>query len=298
MTPDTAMVAVRFALYADLMALFGIHAFALWTIRAQPPRSLAFALSLVGLLLSLLGLLMLVADMAALPLADVDRASIAIVLGETAAGKAIMWRIAFLLLAALAALLPARLERFRAVAIACLSGLAVATLAWSGHGAATEGAIGTLHLVADILHLLAGAAWFGALLAFLWLLVRPGVDPSALHRALARFSALGFGLVGAILLTGLINSWVLVGIANVGALPFMLYGRLLLAKLALFAAMIGLAALNRRRLTPALAMAEVYGNPARAIASLRTSIALEATAAMAILALVAWLGMVEPMTGM
>jgi putative copper resistance protein D len=298
MAPDAAMVAVRLALYADLMALFGIHAFALWAFRTRPPRSLTLALSLVGLLLSLLGLLMLVASMAALPLAGVDRASIAVVLGETAAGKAIMWRIAFLLLAALAALLPARLDRFRMVAIVSLSGLAVAALAWSGHGAATEGGLGNLHLAADILHLLAAAAWFGALLAFLWLLVRPGVDPVALHRALTRFSALGVGLVGAILLTGLINSWVLVGIANIGALPFMLYGRLLLAKLALFAAMIGLAALNRRRLTPALAIGEVDGNPARAIAALRTSIALETTAAVAILALVAWLGMVEPMAGM
>jgi putative copper resistance protein D len=45
-----------------------------------------------------------------------------------------------------------RVSRLSAVAL----GLALSgSLAWSGHGGATPGAIGDLHLTADILHLLA-----------------------------------------------------------------------------------------------------------------------------------------------
>nr|QQZ51066.1 hypothetical protein JKL49_07825 [Phenylobacterium glaciei] len=47
-----------------------------------------------------------------------------------------------------------------------------ASFAWMGHGAATEGALGLLHLSADILHTLAAGAWIGALVAF-FLLLRP-----------------------------------------------------------------------------------------------------------------------------
>jgi putative copper resistance protein D len=181
-----------------------------------------------------------------------------------------------------------------------LSGAALATLAWGGHGTATEGPMGNVHLAADIAHILAAAAWFGALVAFFWLLFRPGLDlgdAAALRAALARFSKTGSCLVAAIILTGLVNFWVLVGIDNLGALFTTLYGQLLLAKLALFAAMIGLAATNRFRLTPALGRALIEERPERAIAALRISLTLETGFMLAILALVAWLGTLEPIGG-
>jgi putative copper resistance protein D len=62
-------------------------------------------------------------------------------------------------------------------------------------------------------------------------------------------------------------------------------------KLLLFAAMLGLAALNRFHLTPALALA---GDQPPSFATLRLSLTIEAGAATAILALVAWLGTLEP----
>ena len=62
--------------------------------------------------------------------------------------------------------------------------------------------------------------------------------------------------------------------------------------------MLGLAGANRFKLTPALRAA--MGDPDRtvlAIAALRRSLVLEAGAALAVLAAVAWLGRMSPITG-
>ena len=69
--------------------------------------------------------------------------------------------------------------------------------------------------------------------------------------------------------------------------------------LALFQfAMLGLAAANRYRLTPALvaANAQATGAAITAITALRRSIAIEATAFFVLLMLVAWLGLLAPPT--
>ena len=42
----------------------------------------------------------------------------------------------------------------------------LAGIAWAGHGAATPGAAGDLHLAGDILHLLGAGGWLGTLLPF------------------------------------------------------------------------------------------------------------------------------------
>jgi putative copper resistance protein D len=297
---DPGMLAVRFALYVVLLALFGLYACALGSPAGRiyrPAPWLAVTATLLGLLLSLLALLLIVAGMAALPLAQIDSESIRAVLAETPAGKAIAWRAAFLLL-----ILPLAWRqapgRRRLVALGALSAEALTTVAWTGHGAATEGAVGLLHLGADIVHLLAAAIWLGALFVFLRLLFGRGADPIAIHAALARFSTAGIALVASILLSGLINAWVMVGPAQIAMLPTTLYGRLLLVKLALFAAMVGFAAANRMQLTPALARAMTGDDSTRALRALKVSIALETAAALLILAVVAWLGMVDPLAAM
>jgi putative copper resistance protein D len=116
------------------------------------------------------------------------------------------------------------------------------------------------------------------------------------HRALEGFSGTGTVVVGLIVVTGLINSWLLVGVSGISSLPTSLYGQLLLTKIGLFIAMLALAAANRFRLTPALEKAMAQNDYAAAISALRTSLALEAGAAITILALVAWLGTLEPPT--
>lgn len=294
---DAPTVLLRFSLYGDLMLLFGIPAYALLAPRAAAPplRGLVAAGTLVGLALTVLAFVLLVADMAGTSLGDLDRESIRLVLAETPPGEAALWRAGSLVLLALLALLSGAEKAAWRAAAALLSGIALATLAWNGHGAATEGPWGNLHLGADIVHLLAAGLWLGALAVLLAGLVR-WRDPALAHLALARFANLGTLLVAAIVASGMVNAWFLVGPDGVGALSTSLYGRLLLAKLALFVLMLALAARNRFRLTPALAAASC--DPWDSLRALRRSIGLETAAATAIVALVALLGMLEPIAGM
>jgi uncharacterized membrane protein len=101
-------------------------------------------------------------------------------------------------------------------------------------------------------HLLTAAAWLGALpaLALLLLRVRDEVTRIILPRAVRRFSALAIGCVATLSVSGLINSWMLLG--GIGDLVNTAYGQLLACKLLLFAAMLGIAAVNRLRLMPRL----------------------------------------------
>lgn len=133
----------------------------------------------------------------------------------------------------------------------CLMG----SLAWSGHAGGTPGLIGDVHVAADFLHLVAAGAWLGGLLPLALLLtyIREKTDFAlalAARNATVRFSTLGLLSVSTLLATGVVNTWMLVD-----SLPGLIgttYGRLLLAKIALFLAMISLAAVNNFRLTPAL----------------------------------------------
>ena len=168
-----------------------------------------------------------------------------------------------------------------------LGAVGVASFAWMGHGAATEGAGAELHLFADMAHALTAGIWMGALIGFVMLLLF-GSERKALRTALLRFSALGVPLIVLLVATGLVNSWFLVGLDNLGSLLTTDYGRLLLVKLALFAVMLVLAGLNRWRHTAAVA------SIGKSIAPLRASIASEALLGILVLGAVAWFGMLEP----
>ncbi|MGH6781691.1 MAG: copper homeostasis membrane protein CopD, partial [Sphingomonadaceae bacterium] len=180
------------------------------------------------------------------------------------------------------------------------AGTALATLAWNGHAAASEGVAAPLHLASDIVHLLAAGAWIGALASLVILLFPIGSAMSATRldvarRALSDFSTTGSIIVGLIVITGVANIGFILGRDTLAVLFTNLYGQLLIAKIALFFAMLGLAAANRFRLTPRLASAMALNDSARAVYMLRFSLITEALAAMLILALVAWLGTLAPM---
>ena len=108
-------------------------------------------------------------------------------------------------------------------------------LAWAGHAAGGLGSEAIIHPAADVLHLIAAAAWVGALVPLVVLLAATGAQPNALDIARAatlRFSIVGMIAVATLLASGIINSWYLVG--SVAALLGTYYGKLLLLKLALF----------------------------------------------------------------
>ena len=303
---DWVNVSIRAALYVDLMLLFGLSLFGLYSLtRAErqsvlPFRALIAGLAALGLALSGLGIAAMTAAMAGVPLSGVDRETLDMVITQTSVGTAWQVRIAALLIALCFAW--AAGQRKGAALFALMTGaagIALASLAWTGHGAASEGRAGLVHLWADIFHLLAAGAWIGGIAAFGWLLLRPVAAMSEdhlrlSHRTLDRFSVVGSVVVGVIVASGLVNSYMLVGPMHIVDLPVTLYGQLLLVKLALVAAMVALAAANRFRLTPALETALANGDALSAVAALRRSMVWEAAAVLAILGLVAWMGMLSP----
>jgi putative copper resistance protein D len=112
---------------------------------------------------------------------------------------------------------------------------------------------GIVHPAADVLHLVAAAAWVGVLLPLALVLGAAAGDAGSLvsvRTLTVRFSTLGVVSVGTLLVPGTINTWYLAG--SILALTETDYGRLLLLKIALFLGMVTIAAVNRLRLTPQL----------------------------------------------
>jgi copper resistance protein D len=206
-------------------------------------------------------LVLLAGDIYAAPIAEVWRdGGVWTVASETRFGQVSLVRLAAAAL--LAASLP-MLSRtaghgpWRASAVV----FAIAVLigpAWTGHAGATPGVAGEFPLAADALHLLAAGAWLGGLPPLAMLLAaawRAKEPPWATVTAIAvqRFSLLGVISVGTLLASGIANSWYEVGTLN--NLFATSYGQLVLIKIGLFAAMLGLASINRFYLTPRLAIA-------------------------------------------
>ena len=307
---EAALVVLRFAQYTGAAILFGASLFLLYALPragelAPPalawPRGLLVVATLLTLVGAVLGLIVQTATMAGSLTEGLKPAALTFVAGGTGIGRAALFRALAAAVAAVGLLL------FRPGAwlwglLAVLGGVKTASWAWMGHGAATEGAGALVHLAADVVHSLAAGLWLGALPAFLLLLWRPmslgAAAGRVVHRSLHGFGGIGATAVAALILTGLVNSWYLVGPSNVWTLWASEYGRLLSVKLLLFALMLGLAAANRYRLTPRLEAALVTGSAAAAaLAALRRSVIVEAGAGLGILALVAWLGTLAPPSG-
>ena len=176
----------------------------------------------------------------------------------------------------------------------------VVSFAWTGHGIKDEGVPGLVHAGGDILHLLTAGVWIGALVPLSLLVLRPlhtqsGADARVAYEALERFSGLGPAVVALLVLSGLINTWFLVGPEHVLTMTTAAYGRLLVAKLAFFTAMIGLASANRYRLSPRLGLAlRQEDRIIPSLQALRRSIIAETGLALLVLFAVSWMGTLEP----
>ena len=176
-----------------------------------------------------------------------------------------------------------------------LAAVAAGALAWAGHAAAVEPS-GRLALAGDLLHLVAAGVWLGAL-APLVALLRAAATPAGAdgrpHAVLVvrRFSQLALVAMLTLIATGLWNTWMQVG--DVPSLIGTRYGWLLLAKLALLGPILVLAAVNRRRLLPALSgEAVTVGRPA--MTRLARFVSFECLLALAIVAVVAALAVTPP----
>ena len=128
-----------------------------------------------------------------------------------------------------------------------------------------------------IVHLLAAAYWIGALVP----LRRAAASPAG-AALLRRFGLIASGTVALLIAVGASFAWLLSG--SLGALLGTAYGWTLLLKVALVSGLLGLAALNKLRLVPALERCDATAAPA-----LRRSIAWEIALVAVILLLTATL---------
>lgn len=302
---EAAVIALRWLQYSGAVVLLGTPLFLLYSFRSAHGPNLAWVrptLIVAATVVALGSLAALVAQTAVMAgsLSEAMKpASLSFMITGTGFGMAMVVRavVALLALVAVVALKPGR-GLWSLVVVAGV--VVVASFAWTGHGAVTAGPGGLFHLVADIIHAIAAALWLGALVALTILLVRrAALDDLAIHRALHGFAGLGTLAVGLLVLTGLVNSWFLVGPARVVDLGANLYGQLLIAKLVLFAVMLALAAGNRFRLTPMLgAVLEGQGDPRQQLQRLRRSVVVETLVGALLLAVVAVMGTLAPPSAM
>ncbi|RUL98009.1 copper homeostasis membrane protein CopD [Rhizobium chutanense] len=291
-TPETAYIGCRFFFDIAALYLWGSSAY-LWLLvpaslsgniwaRQYWLRAVAVACVIAATVLALpLRSAILSEDWA--HAFDVD--AIRDVLSGTTIGTAWMWQAAgtaALFLAYLAA--PTRL---RAATMTIAAGFLLAGLAAGGHAAMNTGWLRALHRGNDIIHVLAGGAWCGALIPVALILPqlsdrRAGRDAT---RALVRFSTAGHVAVGVVLISGVANMFLIIG-----GFPLdwsVAYQLLLSLKILLVLSMTGLAIFNRYVLVPKLSRSH-------GAAALRIGTMVEIVLAFAVVGLVAWFGTLEP----
>lgn len=276
---EPAGIALRLLVYLDSALLLGMLLFAVsWTRYVRLATTVFAAVGIVLTTVTMLRLAASFSDSASF----FDIPTLKMLLTETAMGWAAVARITALL--AVVALALNSTKRFYPILFAVI---AVVSLSWNGHGAMTDDALGWLHLTGNALHLLAGLGWIGALAAFLWAATLSKASSGDLAVSLERFAGVGTVFVAVLLATGIANTLFIVG-AN--ALPTLLettYGRLLVTKIGLFAAMLAAAAANRFWLTPRMITSPSLG-------AVRASLGAELLLGIAVLAIVAWLGTLDP----
>lgn len=287
---DLINILLRFALYVDLLLMFGLALFALYSADALLRfRPMLRGMALIGALLSVAGLVLMTRAMSGETALAALWPHLQMMLLETDVGLA--WAVRMIALIVV-------LIRPGAWLASMAGAVALASLAWSGHGAMDEGTLRFWHFLSDILHLLAAGAWLGAMLALV-LMARGPLDEARIRSlafAVRRFEWIGAAIVLTLSISGVVNYLFIVG-PRLDEVLLGTYGVLLAIKVLLFAGMLVLAALNRFHLGPALAQALRNGHYVIAANALRRSVVVELAIALLIVALVAWLGTLSPEAG-
>jgi len=289
---ETALVVCRFLFDCAVVFLWGSSAF----LGILAPRALGLDVVLRLRVWQGLGVLLTIgATVALLPLRAAtigdgwrdafDAEMLSAVLFQTDVGLAWLAQAGAVVLMVLCALF-ARFPQGQ-ISIAVSSGLAMATLSLIGHAQMNAGWLGFLHPVNDMAHVLSAGFWLGALVPVL--LVLPYLHEIRLadeaRQALYRFSTVGHFAVAAAILSGLANSYLVVG--NLPLNWSLRYQALLAIKIALVALMAALALVNRYCIAPRLAQPQF-------LSVLIWATRIEATCGVIVLMLVAWFGTLDP----
>jgi putative copper resistance protein D len=289
---DDALVLCRVLHYGSALILFGIGAFQGWL--ASP----ALAHSLDGVLWRIVRLAALLAFLSAvawLLLASGEMgdgwrdvwnpATWYAVLADTDFGH--VWQFHLLLAAVLAGLVLSRPGgHWRLLSV--LAAFYLGGLGFIGHAVMLDGAEGWISRASHVVHLLAGGFWLGALAPLLLCLGKLGDAElrSDVSHALRRFSGLGHVAVAAVIASGIVNVALVLGQWPVDtSSPYQV---LLLCKVALVAAMIGFAIVNRYLLVPRI------GSSGTALHGLRFCTLAELVLGLCVVALVSLFGTLPP----
>jgi len=259
----------RIGLYLGLFAGIGGVFFQDWIARERAAHALIQSALIIGIVSAAASLGLQGLDLLGLPLTGIVAvAPWKIALG-TSLGPSLLIAIVALGLAHLAS----RNGGSRTLSAFALAGAGL-SLAASGHAASAPPEMLTRPTI--FIHGMAVAFWLGALAPLVALIRRP--DGAALP-VVNRFSRAAVPVVGLLALTGL--TLAVIQLESFDALLTTRYGQILSIKLVLVTALLSLAALNRFRLTPALAQ------DAAAAKSLIRSILIECSLALGILCVVA-----------
>lgn len=290
---DWLLIATRTLHFTGALSLAGVLGFVAFIAGDLPPplagqlRILARVSAALLLLTAPLWLILVAEDMSDATLAvTIASGASKTVLFDTQFGHALALRFVLTLVVLPLILRPGRRRMVDGVA-AVIAAVSVAAIARQGHAGDELGLNALLHLTADAAHLIAAGFWLGALLPLMLALRGTAAETSTQYRVAGRFSTLGVVCVATLLLSGIVNVYYLVG--SVQGLIGTAYGQALLLKLALVAAMLAVAAVNRWRLVPRLAARD--SGAGRRIAR---HAAIEAAHGLGVIAIVAALGTMIP----
>lgn len=261
----------RVGLYLGLFVGVGGVFFARWIAWSMTGMIVPRAALIMGIPSAVVSLGALGLDLLGLPPAALVTAAPWTIAFATSAGPALLVAIGAMLLALVAL---RSVWCARALAAMAFVGIGL-SLAMTGHAATAPPEV--LTRPAIFLHGLGVAFWVGALVPLTALVSKP---IAATLPLLNRFSRIAMPMVAALALTGLVLA--VIQLENLSALVDTSYGLILAIKLALVLLLLALAALNRFRLTPALASDQ------KAAPALKRSILLECVAALSIFAVVAF----------
>ncbi len=214
---------------------------------------------------------------------------------DTYFGK--VWLARLAILGVLTVLIFARTSPRVRLGQAVASSALVASLALQGHPGAALAEGNVIPLLSDAAHALAAGAWVGALCVLVVMVIgQENTRAQKVSAALTRFSIIGPAIVGMLVLSGVVNLWLLSGAQGQASLLRSSYGAVLGVKMLFFVGMLALAAAHRYALAPKLAHQIASGENAP-IVNLRISIFAEAGLGALVLSAAAMLGSTPPVDG-
>jgi len=175
---------------------------------------------------------------------------------------------------------PASARRRPAVAVGALAVGLVGLAGFAVEGHTRSQPPVALMFAFDVVHLAAGAVWLGGIAAMV-IAFRSDPDAVSLGTAVQRFSAMAVGAVAVVVAAG--TGMAIIVLPTFGDLFSTGYGLALLVKVAIVAGVIALAAVNNRRLVPAMKVAPAVGAAGRPVARrLATVVAVELVGLLAV----------------